>query len=620
MSGNKFQSNICFILFLVFFSISLPLKAAPSGGPYGPIRQNYDLPKVTGKIYYAAPDGKAENNGETLKKPTTLEKAIEKVVTGDAIVLRGGTYRTGGLVLNQGITIQPYAGEKPTLKGTYVAKEWQDLHNGLWKTSWTRLFPAGPDDWWWVDWNGKETPFHRFNNDMVFIDGEFLQSAGWRGEVDKNHYFIDYNTKEIYIGSDPTDHLIEITAFEGCIYRTTGKAHGKNSDGKGPIIRGITFTQYARQAIFVEGTYPEGLSSESEHGKQVIGTRLEHCEISNCSRVAARLRGDSLVMKHCKISNTSTEGIYIEASNDVLLEKNIFTKNNIERITGYFPAAVKIFNQSYRVTCRDNLVIDLPYSSGIWYDVGNVDGVFVDNWVQDVGSRNRKFSKEEFWPSNNGFFFEISKGAICAGNVFVNCDQGIYVINSSDVEIYNNTLVNSTVTIARTSRSAEGDHFGWHPSTGPDVDERYGHVFINNLLAVDENYERPLFVTFQMPSLCNRLKESQLDKFDNNVYIRTPGSKTDLLMLWSPFKNKECMAGFNSLFELNKLYKDFATNSKYFTDYDGPLFKSWRLGKFELISEFESSDLATELPGDIRKLLGVPEEDTAFVGAYPPIR
>ncbi len=608
-----------FIAFCLIFCVfsSLSLTAYPSGGPYGPIRQAYDLPKVSGKIYYVAPGGKGESKGGTLSDPTTIEKAIEKVVTGDAIVMRGGIYRTGELILNQGITIQAYADERPILKGTYVAAEWQDLGNGLWKTKWTRLFPEKPDNWWWVDWHGRKTPLHRFNNDMVFIDEKFLQSAGWRGEVDENSYFIDYGTKEVYIGADPKDHLVEITAFEGGIYRTTGKCHGKISDKKGPVIRGITFTQYARRAIFVEGTYPEGLSDESEHGKEVIGTKLENCEISNCSRVAARLRGDSLVMRHCKISNTSTEGIYIEASNDVLLEKNIFTKNNIERITGYYPSAVKIFNQSYRVTCRDNLVIDLPYSNGIWYDVGNVDGVFVDNWVQDVGIKNRAFSKERFWPSDNGFFFEISKRAICVGNVFVNCDQGIYVINASDVKIYNNTLVNSTVTIGRTPRSAEGDHFGWHPSTGPDVDERYGHIFVNNLLAADENYRRPLFVTFQTASLCGKLKKPQLDKLDNNVYVRSPGSKTDLLMYWSPFKNKECIGEFNSLSELHKLHKEFATDSKYLVNYESPLFKNWKLGNFELLKGFPGSGVATKLPDKIKELLELPEGDTAFIGAYP---
>ena len=74
-------------------------------------------------------------------------------------------------------------------------------------------------------------------------------------------------------------------------------------------------------------------------------------------------------------------------SSDVLLERNIFRRNNVEQLTGYYPAAVKIFNQSRRVTCRDNLVIDNPNSNGIWYDVGNVDGVFVNNWVEGAHRR-----------------------------------------------------------------------------------------------------------------------------------------------------------------------------------------------------------------------------------------
>ena len=118
--NGKSRYCVCCVLICIMF-VSLPVTAQPSGGPYGPIRQKYDLPKDAGKIYYVAPDGNAEETGETLEKPTTLEAAIERVVTGDAIVMRGGTYRTGGLLLNQGITIQPYADEQPILKGTFVA-------------------------------------------------------------------------------------------------------------------------------------------------------------------------------------------------------------------------------------------------------------------------------------------------------------------------------------------------------------------------------------------------------------------------------------------------------------------------------------------------------------------
>jgi len=605
----------CVLLCTIF--VSLPVTAQPSGGPYGPIRQTYDLPKGAGKIYYVAPDGQAEESGETLAKPTTLEAAIERVVTGDAIVMRGGIYRTGNLLLNQGITIQPYADEQPVLKGTFIATEWENQRNGLWKTSWSHLFPAKPADWWARQHFGKETPMHRFNNDMVFVDGRFLQSAGWEGEIDANSYFIDYDANLVFIGTDPTNRLVEIAAFNNALTRTTRECHGKKSDGKGPLIRGITFTQYAYRAIEIEGTDPQGLSDESKHGKDVVGTTLENCTISFCSRVGAYLRGDNLTMRHCLVSDTSTEGIFILSSSDVLLEKNIFRRNNIEKITGYYPAAVKIFNQCYRVTCRDNLVIDHPNSNGIWYDVGNVNGRFIDNWVERVGNIDSRFTSERFWPSDNGFFFEISKGAICAGNVFVNCDHGILVLNSSNVQMYNNTLVNSTVCIGRTARTAAADPFGWHASTGPDVNERDGHVFVNNLLTGDENFYRPLLAFSQPASLCERLSKPLVKQLDYNVYVRRSDTSVPLIF-FSPAPGPNCQVAFESLEGLQKLHPEFSAHSRYFANYNGPLFKSSELGNYQLLQAFPGAAKATILPDEIKQLLGQ-KEDTTFIGAYPPL-
>ncbi len=618
-TGNWYMLYcVSLVLFCIIFG-SLSVTAQPSGGPYGPIRQTYDLPKVAGKIYYVAPDGQAEESGETLAQPTTLEAALERIKTGDAIVMRGGTYRTGNLLLNQGITIQPYADEQPVLKGTFIATDWKDLRNGLWTTTWSHLFPSRPDNWWRRYREGKKTPLYRFNNDMVFVDGKFLQAVGWEGEVDENSYYIDYDAGVVYIGVDPTDRLVEITAFDVALIRTIKDAHGKTSDRKGPIIRGITFTQYAYRAIEIEGTEPQGLSDEANHGKEVVGTIFEHCTISFCSRVAGYFRGDSLIMRHCKVSDTSTEGVYLIGSADVLLEKNIFTRNNIEKITGYYPAAVKIFNQCYRVTCRDNLVIDLPYSNGIWYDVGNVDGRFINNWIEGVGNINSTFSIERPWPSDNGFFFEISKGAICAGNVFVNCDHGLWVLNSSDVHIYQNTFVNSTACIGRTARSAAGDPFGWHPSTGPDVDERDGHIFVNNLLTGDKNFKRLLLFVWQPAGLCEKVNNSQLKQLDYNIYVRSSNTSDNPIILWSPVKNENCRLTFNSLAGLQKLHPEFSANSRYFTDYNGPLFKSSELGNYQLLQAFPGSTAATRFPDEIMKLLGLSKKDDRFIGAYPPL-
>jgi hypothetical protein len=169
-TGKLLQRSFIAIVLLV--SGLLFANAQPSGGPYGPINQTYDMPKVTGKTYFVSPEGIAESQGDQLAKPTSIESAIANVKTGDAIILRGGIYRTGDLEFNQGITIQPYADEQPIFKGTFEAKEWININRGLWKTSWTHFFPGKPDDWWSRDRFGKETPLHIFNNDMVFVDGD----------------------------------------------------------------------------------------------------------------------------------------------------------------------------------------------------------------------------------------------------------------------------------------------------------------------------------------------------------------------------------------------------------------------------------------------------------------
>jgi parallel beta-helix repeat protein len=583
-------------------ALSAPLSAQPSGGPYGPIQQRYEVPQAK-KIFYVAPDGQGSAAGSSLERPTSFASAIERAETGDAIIARGGVYRTGGLRLSQGITIQPYADERPIIKGTEVAKEWTAQPNGMWRTSWKKLFPAKPADWWRRDRNARQTPLHLFNNDMVFLDGVLLNAVGGEHEIDEKSFYIDYENGNIYIGANPENRLVEITAYDGFLVRTITDAHGKKNDGKGLIMRGLTLTQYAYRALEIEGTEPEKYMDPSNFGKEIVGSALEHLTISFCSRVAGYFRGDNLVIRNCLISDNGTEGIYVINSADVLIEKNIITRTNIENIRGYFASAVKIFNQSYRTICRQNLVIDNPNASGIWWDVGNVDGVFVNNWIERT---------------NDGFFFEISKGAICAGNVFVNCNKGIRILNSSNVQVYQNTFFNSLASFERTERSAVGDHFGWHPSTGPDVAERHGHVFVNNLLAADESFKGPLLEYRQSAAVKDRLKDPHAKEYDANVYVRRAGMIPQPLVSYGPVQNEKNLVEIKALEELRSLHPNFEVKGLALPDYRGPLFRGMELGNFELLASSPAAKTGAPLPAHIRTLLGWKEG--TFPGAYAPIQ
>jgi hypothetical protein len=613
---------------LALLALLIPVATAtaqPSGGPYGPIHQTYEVPKAA-HVYYVAPDGQADAPGTALARPTTLESAIARVVTGDAIVMRGGVYRTGNLRLNQSVTIQPYADERPVLKGTQVAAKWETLRNNVWRTSWTTLFPARPLDWWRREREGMRTPLHRFNNDMVFVDGRMLLSAGWEGELDENSYYIDYDKGHVYIGVDPKDRLVEITAFDDALIRTVSDVHGKTSDRRGPTIRGITFTQYAFRALEIEGktgaarpneeptNEPFGPADPATYGKEVVGTTLEHVTITYCSRVAGYFRGDGLTIRHSLVSDTSTEGIYVIGSSDVLLEKNIIRRNNVEQLTGYYPSAVKIFNQSHRVTCRDNLVIDNPHSSGIWYDVGNRDAVFVNNWIEGA---------------INGFFFEISRGALVAGNVFVRNDRGIFVLNAAGVRAYHNTFVDTPASFERNERSATGDHFAWHPATGPDVHEREGHAFVNNLIVASGSYTRPLLRFEQPASLCGTLTRPQANEVDGNVYVRESSPVTGgvPLVTWSPAppspgqgsgdQAASCVAPMASLEQLRKAAPGVEAGGRFLDRSPRSIFRGPDLGRYELLQPLPGTPARTVVPPEILKLLGWGEQDTRTPGAYP---
>ena len=586
-----------------------------SGGPYGPVDQSYRIPKAA-NVYYVAPDGSADASGTDVSAPTTLEAAISRVASGDAVILRGGVYRTGSLVLNQGITLQPYEDEKPILKGTRVATDWQAAGENAWRTSWETLFPSEPMYWWRREREEHRTPLHRFNNDMVFIDGEFLQSAGSVDELSETTYFIDYENQHVYIGRDPAGHVVEITAHDTALLRTSSDVHGKTTDRKGPQVRGITFTQYAWTAFSIEGERsfthtdepvdePVGPADPATYGKQAVGTLLENVTISFVGRVAGYFRGDGLVIRNSLVSDTSTEGIYVIGSSDVLLERNIIQRNNIENITGYFASAVKIINQTHDVVVRDNLVLDHSNSAGVWYDIGNRNGVFINNYIEGT---------------DIGFFFEISQGATVAGNVFANNATGIRILNSADAHIYNNTLVDSPVMIDRSERSGEGDHFGWHPDTGPGVTEREGHILMNNLMVASKPETGPLLRVQQTEKVCKDLKDSQLSAMDGNVYVRPAApyeSLNSALATWVDNDADNCVVSLNTLAALKERASPLAQNSHYIERSPYSVFMAPDISRYQLQYALPS-DKKIAMPTEVRKLLGWSKSEAArAVGAYP---
>jgi hypothetical protein len=200
----------------------------------------------------------------------------------------------------------------------------------------------------------------------------------------------------------------------------------------------------------------------------------------------------------------------------------------------------------------------------------------------------------------------------------VNCNKGIRILNSSKVQVYQNTFYNSLASFERTERSAAGDHFGWHPSAGPDVDERVDHAFVNNLLAADERFKGPLVSFWQSAAVKDRLKDSQVREMDGNVYVRRAGAAPQPLIAWSPAENEKGSTDVSAIEDFRKLQPKFEAKAQVFADYWGPLFRSPELGHFELLTSFAGATNGVQLPAHVRELIKLKQDAKPFPGAYSP--
>jgi hypothetical protein len=225
----------------------------------------------------------------------------------------------------------------------------------------------------------------------------------------------------------------------------------------------------------------------------------------------------------------------------------------------------------------------------------------VNNWVQDALV---------------GFFFEISSGATVAGNVFLRCGRGLWALNSANVRAYHNTFVDSVASFERNERSAQGDHFGWHPKTGPDVDQREGHAFVGNLLVASEAFRMPLLRFEQARGLCSRLTKPQSTEVDGNVYVRQ-GAAAAPLLVWGPVAGESCQVELASLEELRKLQPGLEVRGRAFTGWAGALFRSPELSNYELAKLPEGLQPTDDVPPEVARLLGWAAGEQRAPGAFP---
>lgn len=372
--------------------------------------------------YYVATNGNDSNSGTSLSSPfKTIQRAMNRAVAGDTVLIRGGTYReqvevtvSGGTATNP-IYVSAYSTELPVIKGSDVVPGWV-LHSGaIWKkTGWPH------------------------NSQQVFVDfdarpAKSLQQIGmpsqyyttWEynkpvgtglASMTAGSFYYDPSTMTLYVwladSSDPNKHVMEASVRRRLFFLHKPYIH----------LKGLAFRHSNTSAFIQQGAAVE-LSSNSV---------IEKCDIqyTDFAGLGLGYLQENVQAYSCNISNNGDSGVNAVGSKNFLVKNVKMNNNNYRNFNvlwhaGGFKGTVKTYG-----VLEDN---EFGYNNGagIWFDYANSG--------QQIVIRNNYLHDNSAYEA--AIFMEVSKNGMIYNNVLVkNRQRGIYIAASDNMRVYNNTV------------------------------------------------------------------------------------------------------------------------------------------------------------------------------------
>jgi nitrous oxidase accessory protein NosD len=408
----------------------------------------------------------------------TVRRAVSVAASGGTIVLRGGTYRESVEIASKRLTLQPHPGEAAWLSGTDVVTGWVADGSAWRRDGWTHELPRGNFDPNLVD------PAHPMagSPEMVFIDGRPLREVGSRGAVASGTFFLDRAADRLYVGSDPAGHQVEASV----------RGVGLNVRAAGSVIRGLGFRGY--------GTSPELLGAVQGYADDLT---FDNNVFEHNAAGGTALIGSRITYRHNTARDNGQIGVVASRTNNLVFSGNHLDGNNTERFYGAAAAGGFKLGDADNVTISENLAEDNA-GHGLWADIQSYNVNFLENIARRNGAA--------------GIFFEWSRRAVIASNVTAQNSQGLLISESSDVEIWNNTIADNGRTL-----------------------EIYGNVRVplpknitvrNNIISHGPRSHWPAVVVVSDVTFTNSGFLMNVTT-DHNAYYRSSTSRAQFLVEWA---------------------------------------------------------------------------------------
>lgn len=421
-----------------------PVTPAPPATPAGvrgkpgaaaPGALSYPAPATA---IYAAPGG-SDNAAGTQKAPVrTIAAALRLVPNGGTIVLRGGTYHEEVIVPPQKrVTIQPAPNEAVWMDGAKAVTGWKAAGNTWTVDGWgtaldsSPTYTKGAPDNAQAEWRFVDPAYPMAAHpDQVWVAGVQLREVGSAAQVVAGTFFVDDRAKRLVIGTDPTGKSVEASVLTQAL----------SIRSAGSEVRGIGVRRYAT-SVPQMGTVIAAASDIT----------LADVTIRDNSTTGFYSWAPRTTLTRVSLIGNGLLGGGASQADGLKVKQMLSVGNNAERFNHSPVSGAFKVTRTRGVTVSDSAFTGNA-GRGPWFDESVIDIVFTGNDV--IGN------------TGHGVMVELSERAVVADNIIArNGDFGLFVLNSGNVKIWNNTFVgnaNRNVSIGQDARRASDPNAAGH--------------------------------------------------------------------------------------------------------------------------------------------------------------
>ncbi|KAI6243230.1 DUF1565 domain-containing protein [Aphelenchoides fujianensis] len=491
---------------------------------------------------YVALNGKDTNAGTKAAPLRTPLAAVKKVANGGTIVVRAGVYYDVALGLpSKKFNLQAYPHEQVYFLGSERVTAWTK-EKTYWKAAFTNTLP------------NHTCPPETINPaypmachpEQVFVNGAPLTQVAALSQVTAGKFYQPTGGKWVYIGTDPTSKVVEVTKVERCMALVAGAA--------GSLIAGIGFAHYG-------GTWG-GYNS------------------------AVILQADNVTISQCLFTQNAARGLSMDQPK-LMVRGSIFSFNGHNGIGGNRCHGSTI---TRCIFSNNNFARFETQKCGAYCTAGAVKLAHAQDIRVDFNSGN----------TGTGIFYEISSRAIIASNVFWgNQNYGVKVSGSDHVRIYNNDFaVNPKYHLGLQEDARIPCKFETYSCDMKLTWDTTNTIIRNNLFSNGQNVA--FWVTGKDQAHAFRFIEAM----DHNGWFRANSSISPLVR-WCNTADYGCVNYKTHTQFTEAIRLDWTPPSIGIRDTPtNPFFVNEAAGNFNLKPNSVARSVGTALPADIARALG----------------